>query len=87
MSLMDGIYFGRNIKKEKDALDPINLENVDLMEEWVAEEPEFLKGEDLDWESIEEPLYSLTLKPLSIIYQDLLLICTDITYPRFQSDR
>jgi hypothetical protein len=53
----------------------------------VAEEPEFLKGEDLDWESIEEPLYSLTLKPLSIIYQDLLLICTDITYPRFQSDR
>ncbi|KAF5449742.1 hypothetical protein F2P56_030158, partial [Juglans regia] len=39
----------RSIKKGRDALDPINLENIDLMEEWVGEESELLDGEDLDW--------------------------------------
>ncbi|XP_042988710.1 uncharacterized protein LOC122316246 [Carya illinoinensis] len=49
----------RSIKKGRDALNPINLENIGLMEEWVSEESEFLDGEDLDWASIEEPLISL----------------------------
>ncbi|XP_042963296.1 uncharacterized protein LOC122297331 [Carya illinoinensis] len=48
----------RNIKKERDVLDPINFENIDLMEKWVGEESEFIDGEDLDLESIEEPLAS-----------------------------
>ncbi|XP_042976309.1 uncharacterized protein LOC122307475 [Carya illinoinensis] len=49
----------RSIKKGRDALNPINLENIDLMEEWVSEESELLDGEDWDWASIEEPLISL----------------------------
>ncbi|KAG6643585.1 hypothetical protein CIPAW_09G222200 [Carya illinoinensis] len=49
----------RSIKKGRDALNPINLENIDLMEEWVSEEFELLDEEDLDWASIEEPLISL----------------------------
>ncbi|XP_042950319.1 uncharacterized protein LOC122282432 [Carya illinoinensis] len=49
----------RSIKNGRDALNPINLENIDLMDEWVGEESELLDGEDLDWASIEEPLTSL----------------------------
>ncbi|KAG6648808.1 uncharacterized protein LOC122316382 [Carya illinoinensis] len=52
----------RNIKRGRDALDPINLENIDLMEEWVGEESELIDGEDLDWGSIEEPLASQNLE-------------------------
>lgn len=50
MLLMSDIYFGRNITKGKNSLDPIYLENMDLMEEWIAEEPALLNGEDLDYE-------------------------------------
>ncbi|KAF5458537.1 hypothetical protein F2P56_022560 [Juglans regia] len=39
----------REYKKGRDALDPINLENIDLMEEWVSEDSELIDGEDLDW--------------------------------------
>ncbi|KAG6631013.1 hypothetical protein CIPAW_13G061100 [Carya illinoinensis] len=49
----------RSIKNGRDALNPINLENIDLMDEWVGEESELLDGEDLDWASIEKPLTSL----------------------------
>ncbi|KAG6629998.1 hypothetical protein CIPAW_14G124200 [Carya illinoinensis] len=52
----------RNIKRGRDALDPINLENIDLMEELVGEESELIDGEDLDWGSIEEPLASQNLE-------------------------
>ncbi|XP_042950125.1 uncharacterized protein LOC122282239 [Carya illinoinensis] len=50
------IAIRQNIKRGRDALDPINLENIDSMEEWVGEESELIDGEDLDWGSIEEPL-------------------------------
>ncbi|KAG6654115.1 hypothetical protein CIPAW_05G123500 [Carya illinoinensis] len=52
----------RNIKRGRDALDPINHENIDLMEEWVGEESELIDGEDLDLGSIEELLASQNLE-------------------------
>ncbi|XP_075663029.1 uncharacterized protein LOC142632529 [Castanea sativa] len=44
-----------NIRRTKDYLDPINLDNIDLMEDWIAEESEFLllTEEDVNWASIE----------------------------------
>ncbi|XP_075669714.1 uncharacterized protein LOC142639412 [Castanea sativa] len=32
----------RNIRRTKDYLDPISLDNIDLMDDWVAEDSEFL---------------------------------------------
>ncbi|KAK4548413.1 hypothetical protein RGQ29_032794 [Quercus rubra] len=54
----------RNIRRTKDYLDPISLDNIDLMEDWVAEESEFLlvTEEDVSWDSIEEPLTTMTLE-------------------------
>ena len=59
---MYDIDFGRNIRRTKDYLDPISLDNIDLMENWVAEESEFLlvTEEDVSWDSIEEPLTTMT---------------------------
>ena len=64
MSLMYDIDFWRNMRRTKDYLDPISLDNIDLMEDWVAEESEFLllSEEDVNWDSIEEPLATMTLE-------------------------
>ena len=64
MSPMYDIDFGRNIRRTKDYLDPISLNNIDLMEDWVAEESKFLllTEEDVNWGSIEEPLGTMTLE-------------------------
>ena len=64
MSLMYDIDFGRNIRRTKDYLNPISLDNIDLMEDRVAEESEFLllTEEDVNWASIEEPLATMTLE-------------------------
>ena len=64
MSPMYDIDFGRNIRRTKDYLDPISLDNIDLMEDWVAGESEFLllTEEDVNWASIEEPLATMTLE-------------------------
>ena len=45
-------------------MDPISLDNIDLMEDWVAGESEFLliTEEDVNWASIEEPLATMTLE-------------------------
>ena len=61
---MYDIDFGRNIRRTKDYLDPISLDNIDLMEDCVAEESEFLllTEEDVNWASIEEPLATMTLE-------------------------
>ena len=61
---MYDIDFGRNIRRTKDYLDPISLDNIDLMEDRVAEESEFLllTEEDMNWASIEEPLATMTLE-------------------------
>ena len=64
MSPMYDIYFGRNIRRTKDYSDPISLDNIDLIEDWVTEESEFLllTEEDVNWASIEEPLATMTLE-------------------------
>ena len=64
MSPMYDIDFGRDIRRTKDYLDPICLNNIDLMEDWVAGESKFLllTEEDVNWASIEEPLGTMTLE-------------------------
>ena len=61
---MYDIDFWRNMRRTKDYLDPISLDNIDLMEDRVAEESEFLllTEEDVNWASIEEPLATMTLE-------------------------
>ncbi|KAL4614141.1 hypothetical protein ACB092_07G032600 [Castanea dentata] len=53
-----------NIRRTKDYLDPISLDNIDLMDDWVVEDSEFLllTEEDVNWASIEEPLATMNLE-------------------------
>ncbi|KAF7134868.1 hypothetical protein RHSIM_Rhsim08G0149200 [Rhododendron simsii] len=52
----------RIIRRTKDALDPISIENIDVLDDWVSEEPSLLDEEDIAWEIIEPPsLEALTL--------------------------
>ncbi|XP_058187393.1 uncharacterized protein LOC131304243 [Rhododendron vialii] len=52
----------RIIRRTKDALDPISLENIDVLDDWVSEEPSLLDEKDIAWEIIEPPsLEALTL--------------------------
>ncbi|XP_058220088.1 uncharacterized protein LOC131330497 [Rhododendron vialii] len=52
----------RNISRRKDAFDPISLDNIDVIGDWISEEPSLLAGEDLGWELVEPPsLENLTL--------------------------
>lgn len=39
-------------------MDPISIENIDIMQDWVAEEEDLLDNDDfdMDWEAVEEPL-------------------------------
>jgi len=48
----------RNIQRSKQALDPINIELIDLIEDWISEEPTLLEKDDFekDWESLDFPL-------------------------------
>lgn len=45
----------RNQRKLKDTIDPISLDNIDVLQEWVSEEPSLLCRDDLNWESIDAP--------------------------------
>ncbi|XP_050249132.1 uncharacterized protein LOC126696428 [Quercus robur] len=45
----------RNIQRNKYALDPISLDNIDLMGDWVAEEPALLNPNDINWDCLNEP--------------------------------
>ena len=45
--LMFNILIGRNIQRNKYALDPISLDNIDLMGDWVAEEPALLNSDEV----------------------------------------
>ncbi|GJN36377.1 hypothetical protein PR202_gb25230 [Eleusine coracana subsp. coracana] len=51
----------RIIRKSKAALDPISLDNIDLLDEWVSEEPALLTEDDLNWESIDAPFSTLSI--------------------------
>nr|POF07263.1 hypothetical protein CFP56_46960 [Quercus suber] len=52
---MFNILIGRNIQRNKYALDPISLDNIDLMGDWVAEEPSLLNPNDINWDCLHEP--------------------------------
>ncbi|CAM0952134.1 unnamed protein product [Alopecurus aequalis] len=45
----------RNLRKCRDAIDPISLDNIDVLDEWVSEEPSLLCRDDVNWESIDAP--------------------------------
>ena len=64
MSPMYDIDFCRNIRRTKDYSDPISLDNIDLIEDWVVEESEFLllTEEDVNWANIEGPLATMNLE-------------------------
>ena len=55
MLLMFNIFIGRNIQRNKFAMDPISLDNIDLMGDWVAEEPALLNPNDINWDCLNEP--------------------------------
>ena len=52
---MFNIITGRNIQRNKYALDPISLDNIDLMGDQVAEEPALLNLDDINWDCLNEP--------------------------------
>uniref|UniRef100_A0ACD5XUR6 Uncharacterized protein n=1 Tax=Avena sativa TaxID=4498 RepID=A0ACD5XUR6_AVESA len=45
----------RNLRKCKDAIDPTSVDSIDVLDEWVSEEPSLLCQDDLNWESIDAP--------------------------------
>ena len=52
---MFNIITGRNIQRNNYALDPISLDNIDLMGDQVAEEPALLNPDDINWDCLNEP--------------------------------
>ena len=52
MLLMYDIHIGRNIRRTKNSYDPISLDNIALMGQWVAEEPGFLDEDNLNWDNL-----------------------------------
>jgi hypothetical protein len=60
----------RNLSKTRDVLDPISLDNIDLLNEWICEESSLFYGEDISWETIEAPLSTLTLEDEEICFDD-----------------
>ncbi|KAG5252462.1 3-hydroxyisobutyryl-CoA hydrolase [Salix suchowensis] len=63
--LNDLVFVRYNLKiqqsRTRDALDPIGLDNIDLLNEWICEEPGLLDGDDISWKSIEVPFATLNL--------------------------
>jgi hypothetical protein len=45
----------RNLHKCKVDIDPISLDNIDVLDEWVSEEPSLFCRDDLSWENIDAP--------------------------------
>ncbi|RLN33973.1 uncharacterized protein C2845_PM03G02080 [Panicum miliaceum] len=45
----------RNLHKLKDTIDPISLDNINVLDEWVSEQPSLLCKDDLNWENIDAP--------------------------------
>ena len=55
-------HIGRNIRRTKNTFDPISLENIDLMVEWVAEEPRLLDEDDLNQDNLNAPITHVNVK-------------------------
>ena len=49
-------HISRNIRRTKNTFDPISLDNIDLMAEWVAEELGLLDEDDLNWDNLNAPI-------------------------------
>jgi len=62
--------FRRNLSKIRDALDLIDLNNIDLLNKWICEKPNLLDREDISWKSIEASLSTLTLEDEEICFDD-----------------
>ena len=45
-------HIGRNIRRTKNTFDPISLDNINLIVEWVAKEPGLLDEDDLNWDNL-----------------------------------
>lgn len=43
------------MRKQRDVIDPISLDNINVLDEWVGEEPSLLCRDDLNWESVDAP--------------------------------
>ena len=72
MLLMFNIFIGRNIQRNKYAMDPISLDNIDLMGDQVAEEPALLNPDDINWDCLNE------LAPLVNVEEDAELETIDV---------
>uniref|UniRef100_A0A2N9ILE4 BED-type domain-containing protein n=1 Tax=Fagus sylvatica TaxID=28930 RepID=A0A2N9ILE4_FAGSY len=51
-----GLGTPENIRRTKNTFNPINLDNIDLMAEWVAEKPGLLDENDLNWDNLNAPI-------------------------------
>jgi hypothetical protein len=60
----------RNLSKTRDVLNPISLDNSDLLNEWICKEPSLFVGDDISWETIEVPLSTLILEDKEICFDD-----------------
>ena len=47
-----------NLTKKKEFLGPINLDNIDIMQDWIVEKENIIDKDefDMDWETIENVL-------------------------------
>jgi hypothetical protein len=55
-------HIGRNIRRIKNTFDPISLDNIDLMAEWVAEELGLLDEDDLNWDNLNAPIAPMNVE-------------------------
>ena len=55
-------HIGRNIRRTKTTFDPISLDNIDLMAEWVAEEPGLLDEDDLNLDNLDAPIAPMNVE-------------------------
>jgi len=70
----------RNLSKIKDALNSINLNNIDLLNKWICEESNLLDGEDISWKTIKALLCTLTLEDEEICLVTRISLIDDCPY-------
>jgi hypothetical protein len=56
--------------KLKDTIDPISLDNINVLDEWVSEHPSLLCRDDLNWESVDAPFAEPTSDDEELIAVD-----------------
>lgn len=73
--LHDIVFVRYNLKlrernKLKDTIDPISLDNINVLDEWVSEHPSLLCRDDLNWESVDAPFAEPTSDDEELIAVD-----------------